>query len=797
MTAFVDIVSRVAVAIFALFPSAVLSYSLHPRPLASSSQRLRAISSRTSDNAKSSSDSFSLYTRMLQRCVSLSSRESEFLLNFWNADLNCFSIVPQKNDSSSSPPRASITSTCLSIETMLENREHWKKVASWDDEGSAISVSKVVKRLMDSAWSGDSFQTPILVQTLCKLRAVDKNDVKFADAVDTVISQRSQLSLHRKQPNSAYLRFQNVRALLRLVDNDMVPLRLVGSGKVGYALERANLVAGDELSRQLSFYHSDDSANFDVIVLLYSLLAYWESSQSLFLSAFARGVVPPTNMKLVASALDVVFEQQKTDGTWYKGEPIYRQGGRDIGNSYVFFYDAVGAILSSGLPASMLSKYLVNFERCLTWAENNISEEMLPEVCDPLTGRCMGQTVRGWRSNHLDTGGAVCWCTAQVFFAVGSGEGGLGGLLKRLITTHVLDEFGGVAGPQAGAAGSRGTSRSAAAAVAAAAAAAFPATARKSTAVAQLGMGGGGGDMNRWNALMDTDIKFASRDTTTLKAVVRDHFLQPQLVKQQALECALTSACEVGLGTESGFRGVENQPPLYSCILFGPPGTAKTTICSAMASFLGWNFVTIDTARFLSNGLENVASTMSNIFEKLGSLERTIILFDEVEEFCLDRENSAIGMESRLLTTAMLTQLNGLRSKQKCIFIVATNRLRSFDAAVTRPGRFDALLFVGTPNMESRVRRLGERLPAATAQQVIDSFKSVLAERWDGEARFCSFAENEALINFAREEARSPSIDSAALKAKLGNKLDGLLRTATIQGQVREEYVASESLSRL
>jgi hypothetical protein len=37
----------------------------------------------------------------------------------------------------------------------------------------------------------------------------------------------------------------------------------------------------------------------------------------------------------------------------------------------------------------------------------------------------------------------------------------------------------------------------------------------------------------------------------------------------------------------------------------------------------------------------------------------------------------------------------------------------------------------------------------------------------------------EALINFAREEARSPSIDSAALKAKLGNKLDGLLRTAT------------------
>jgi hypothetical protein len=39
------------------------------------------------------------------------------------------------------------------------------------------------------------------------------------------------------------------------------------------------------------------------------------------------------------------------------------------------------------------------------------------------------------------------------------------------------------------------------------------------------------------------------------------------------------------------------------------------------------------------------------------ALDRTIILFDEIEEFCLDRDNPALGMESRLLTTAMLTQV--------------------------------------------------------------------------------------------------------------------------------------------
>jgi SpoVK/Ycf46/Vps4 family AAA+-type ATPase len=59
-----------------------------------------------------------------------------------------------------------------------------------------------------------------------------------------------------------------------------------------------------------------------------------------------------------------------------------------------------------------------------------------------------------------------------------------------------------------------------------------------------------------------------------------------------------------------------------------------------------------------------------------------------------------------IIITAMLTQLNDLRRKQSVIFIVATNRLRSFDAAVTRPGRFDFLLFVGTPNLSSRELRL-------------------------------------------------------------------------------------------
>lgn len=86
------------------------------------------------------------------------------------------------------------------------------------------------------------------------------------------------------------------------------------------------------------------------------------------------------------------------------------------------------------------------------------------------------------------------------------------------------------------------------------------------------------------------------------------------------------------------------------------------------------------------------------------------------------------------------------------MFIVATNRLRSFDAAVIRPGRFDVIMFVGTPNIESRVKRLADKLKATTLSadcvaKATTVFESVLSENWET-LRFLTFAENEALIAF-------------------------------------------------
>jgi SpoVK/Ycf46/Vps4 family AAA+-type ATPase len=97
----------------------------------------------------------------------------------------------------------------------------------------------------------------------------------------------------------------------------------------------------------------------------------------------------------------------------------------------------------------------------------------------------------------------------------------------------------------------------------------------------------------------------------------------------------------------------------------------------------------IDTANFLSDGSQNVASRIQYVFTRLQALRNCVILFDEIEEFCLDRETPGLSMDSRMLTTAMLTAINDLRRSKQSLFFLATNRLRAFDAAIIRPGRFD------------------------------------------------------------------------------------------------------------
>lgn len=486
---------------------------------------------------------FKSLSKLAGRVDKLLSNQVEFMSSFWSDELNCFQIIPVTDISNS---RVSITSTCLSIKAILDNRKYWSKVVRWEDSRNTIkstnpnsiniSLKKVVSSLNNVPWSFDSFQTPLLLQTLCSLNSVNSTNEKIIDAIEHLLEQRSRLSLHRSQVNSAYLRYQNAKALLAIVENGAVPEHIIGTNRIGFALERQNVVSFDEVCRQLAFYNCGDSGNFDVVILAFSLLNYYETSNSLFLTSFARGVVSGVNLKLVKASLEVIFNSQADDGTWRKGEPINSKADksmRDIGNNYVFFFDLVGSLLGTMAEKDpfLIAPYLPQLEKCLMYAESNILEEMLGDVCDPVSNRCYGRVVRGWRSNHLGTGSAVAWSTAQVILFLS----GMRKLLQNLMTTNILTEFNG----------------------------------KRETLV---------GNPNEWQSLMDADLKLGPDFETTLKEVFENRLLLPQVQKESAIKAQFSKKIE---------NSSSSLPDLYSAILFGPPGTAKTTICTSAASYLG------------------------------------------------------------------------------------------------------------------------------------------------------------------------------------------------------------------
>jgi len=190
-------------------------------------------------------------------------------------------------------------------------------------------------------------------------------------------------------------------------------------------------------------------------------------------------------------------------------------------------------------------------------------------------------------------------------------------------------------------------------------------------------------DLRPWSRLLDSDLPGgAGGGGATLKGTIEGKMVEPLLALAAADPLGRPRLAGGG-GAGGGVSGGADFAALagaasYSAILFGPPGTAKTTVVAAIAARLGWGLVTVDTSTFLSAGLSNVAARISEVFELLLQLQDVVVLFDEVEEFALDRTNPALAMESRMLTTAMLTKLADLRGARRVAFFIATNR-RPFD----------------------------------------------------------------------------------------------------------------------
>ncbi len=141
--------------------------------------------------------------------------------------------------------------------------------------------------------------------------------------------------------------------------------------------------------------------------------------------------------------------------------------------------------------------------------------------------------------------------------------------------------------------------------------------------------------------------------------------------------------------------------PPKAVVLFGPPGTGKTSFAKAVASRLGWPFVELFPSRLAADTSEGLATALREAFADLAELDSVLLFIDEVEEIAAVRSGQAVD-PGHGVTNELLKLIPSFREHDARLLVCATNSVRSLDPAFLRPGRFDYVIPIGPPNRTAR-----------------------------------------------------------------------------------------------
>ena len=156
--------------------------------------------------------------------------------------------------------------------------------------------------------------------------------------------------------------------------------------------------------------------------------------------------------------------------------------------------------------------------------------------------------------------------------------------------------------------------------------------------------------------------------------------------------------------------------PPRAVMLFGPPGTGKTTFAKAVASRLDWPFIELFPSRLAASpgGLPNAFRTS---FEAVAEFEHAVVFIDEVEEVASQRRGDPPS-PTQGVTNELLKQVAEFRDREGLLLICATNFIRALDSAFLRHGRFDYLIPIGLPDTEARIAIWKRYVPNSVSAQI-------------------------------------------------------------------------------
>ena len=124
-------------------------------------------------------------------------------------------------------------------------------------------------------------------------------------------------------------------------------------------------------------------------------------------------------------------------------------------------------------------------------------------------------------------------------------------------------------------------------------------------------------------------------------------------------------------------------------------------VAKALATESGLNFIAVKGPELFSKYVGDTEKAIREIFRKARLSSPSIIFFDEIDAMATQRGDDDTSVSDRALCQ-LLNEMDGVEARSQVIVVAATNRLDIIDSALLRPGRFDRLVHVPLPDVDTR-----------------------------------------------------------------------------------------------
>lgn len=181
-------------------------------------------------------------------------------------------------------------------------------------------------------------------------------------------------------------------------------------------------------------------------------------------------------------------------------------------------------------------------------------------------------------------------------------------------------------------------------------------------------------------------------------------------------------------------------------LFFGPPGTGKSSLCTALAGEFGLDLYEVKIPCVACD------QDLEQMFQEIPP--QCIVLLEDVDAVWTDRDSSekddnhgAAARPSSCTLSGLLNVLDGVGSAEGRIVIMTTNKPDRLDSALVRPGRVDMKVMLGNISRKSAEQMFVRMFtPPVEGSLLVTSQHDVAGPNED-----TSWLESEALHKLALE----------------------------------------------